>query len=60
MAIQGLWGSYFSRHKGKAMSGLPSLPVPKLHLVAGTPVAASEVSAEGLYEAVKQLRGDKR
>ncbi len=59
MAIQGLWGSYFSRKKGKAMSGLPSFPVPKVNLLATKAIAPEHVSAQGLYDAVFELRGDK-
>ena len=60
MAIQGLWGSYFSRYKGKAMSGLPSFPPPKIHLVAGEAVPAEKATAEYLFNLVKELRGDKK
>ena len=60
MAIQGLWGSFFSRKNGKAMTGLPSLPVPRVHLVAGEAVAAEDVSADVLFKRVKQLHEDKR
>ena len=60
MAIQGLWGSYFSRYKGKAMSGLPSFPVPKISLVAGEVIPADKVTADYLFQVVKELRGDKR
>jgi len=60
MALQGLWGSYFSRYRGKAMSGFPSLPVPKVNLIAGELIEAAEVSAMQLFNKVQQLRGDKR
>jgi len=59
MAIRGLWGSFFSRIKGKAMTGLPSFPVPKVNLVAGNAVAPENVSAKGLYDTVLELRGDR-
>ncbi|MCP3675090.1 MAG: hypothetical protein GY829_11565, partial [Gammaproteobacteria bacterium] len=56
---QGLWGSFFSRKNGKAMTGLPSLPVPRVHLVAGEAVAAEDVSADALFNRVKQLHENK-
>jgi len=59
MAIRGLWGSYFSRINGKAMTGLPSFPVPKVNLVAGNVIAPDKVSAKGLYDIVLELRGDR-
>ena len=55
MALQGLWGSYFSRKSGKAMSGIPKLPIPRVHLIAGESIAATEVSAEKLFDAVQFL-----
>ena len=58
MAIQGLWGSYFSRESGKAMNGLPSFPVPKVNFLASEAIAAEDVSADGLFTSVKALRGD--
>jgi len=59
MAIKGLWGSFFSRKKGKAMTGIPSLPVPDVDLVAGEKISPDQVSANGLYNSVLALRGSK-
>ncbi|MCP4412517.1 MAG: hypothetical protein GY808_08110, partial [Gammaproteobacteria bacterium] len=52
-------GSFFSRIKGKAMTGLPSFPVPTVNLVAGNAIDPENVSADGLYKIVLELRGDK-
>jgi 1-acyl-sn-glycerol-3-phosphate acyltransferase len=60
MVIQGLWGSYFSRYKGKAMSGLPSFSIPKINLIAGESIPADKVTADYLYQIIKELRGDKK
>jgi 1-acyl-sn-glycerol-3-phosphate acyltransferase len=60
MAIQGLWGSYFSRYKGKAMSGLPPFSIPKINLIAGESIPADKVTADYLYQIIKELRGDKK
>lgn len=59
MALQGLWGSFFSRKDGPAMSkplrrGLFS----KIALVVGTAVAPAAATPEHLQEIVAGLRGD--
>ena len=56
MALQNLWGSYFSRVEGVAMSkpfrrGLRN----EVGLVAGEPLTAGEVSPEVLQQRVQQL-----
>ena len=58
MGLSGLWGSYFSRIEGKAMSkpfrrGLFS----SVGLSIGEPVPAEQASPEHLFERVKELRG---
>jgi len=59
MALQGLWGSFFSRVDGAVMKkplrrGLLS----KIGLAVGTPVAPAAVTPEGLQQIVTQLRND--
>jgi 1-acyl-sn-glycerol-3-phosphate acyltransferase len=59
LALRGLWGSFFSRKDGPAMSkplrrGLFS----KIGLVAGAPVAPDEATPEHLQLLVAELRGD--
>ena len=59
MALRGLWGSFFSRKDGKAMTrpmrrGIFS----RLELVVGEPVAPADVSPEKLQDSVYALRGD--
>ena len=58
LALRGLWGSFFSRRYGPAMSK-PSLlrPRAKIELVVGEPVPAQRVSPEYLQEIVTGLRG---
>ncbi len=58
MALQGLWGSFFSRIHGKAMTHLPRGLFSRIGFVVGDSVPAAEVSVEGLQEKVLQLRGD--
>jgi 1-acyl-sn-glycerol-3-phosphate acyltransferase len=58
MALRGLWGSFFSRRYGPAMSK-PSLlrPCARIELVVGEPVPPEQGSPENLQEIVTALRG---
>ena len=60
MALQGLWGSFFSRRGGPAMKGRPRRFFSKIGLVAEQEIAAENVTAEGLQIRVRNLRGEKR
>jgi 1-acyl-sn-glycerol-3-phosphate acyltransferase len=58
VALQGLWGSFFSRRSGAPMTrpfrrGFLS----RIGLTAGAPLAAAEASPEELQRRVQQLRG---
>ncbi|MFK7730616.1 MAG: MFS transporter [Pseudomonadales bacterium] len=59
MALQGLWGSYFSHRDGHALTTLPRRFWSRVKIVAGTLVPPEQVSAERLYNEVLQLRGGK-
>ena len=61
LALRGLWGSFFSRKDGPAMSRPSRIaPFKKIALAVGEPVAAEQVSPEGLQQKVLALRGDWR
>jgi len=61
MALRGLWGSFFSRKDGPAMSKpWRFVPFRKIGLVAGMPVAAAAAAPEMLQAQVLALRGDWR
>ena len=60
MALRGLWGSIFSRKYGAALRRFPRRVGFKIWLVAGEPLAATEVTAAGLQDAVEGLRGELR
>jgi hypothetical protein len=61
MALRGLWGSFFSRKDGAAMSKPWRLvPFRKIGLVAGAPLAAAVAAPELLHERVLAMRGDWR
>jgi len=61
LALRGLWGSFFSRKDGAAMSS-PSRLVPfrKIGLVAGDAVPAGAATPEALQAKVLAMRGDWR
>ncbi len=63
MALAGLWGSFFSRKGGAAMT-YPWRLVRRfrspVRLAVGTPIPATEVSAATLRDAVLALRGSHR
>src|SRR6266853_3907305 len=62
LALRGLWGSFFSRHEGAAMtkwSRILKRIFSRIALVAARPVPAREVTPELLHGIVLQLRGDR-
>lgn len=59
LALRGLWGSFFSRKYGAAMSKpLRSRPFSKIALVGGHPVAPQTATRELLQQMVQSMRGD--
>lgn len=60
VALKGLWGSYFSRYKGKACKGLPSRFWSRLEIEAGEPVSPKLATTTLMHEKVSALRGDWR
>ncbi len=61
LALRGLWGGFFSRVAGRAMSQLSLLrPLRKVALVAGDAVAPEKATPEALQQIVQNLRGDWR
>ncbi|MCO1333245.1 MFS transporter [Microbulbifer sp. OS29] len=60
MALQGLWGSFFSHKGGSAFSTLPKRFWSRVSVVAGRPVEATSAKAEALYNQVLGLRGERR
>ncbi len=61
LALRGLWGSFFSRKDGPAMTRpFRRRLLSKVELVAGAPVAPAAVTPELLHDQVLALRGDVR
>ena len=60
MAIRGMWGTWWSRHKGRAMKGLPRSFMKKLTVVAGPAIAPEYANRALLEEKVIELRGDEK
>jgi 1-acyl-sn-glycerol-3-phosphate acyltransferase len=59
LALKGLWGSFFSHRRGKAMTRLPQRFWSRVELAAGWPVMPAQATAERLRQAVMSLRGDR-
>lgn len=57
MALNGLWGSYFSRVDGKAMSKPFRRVWSRIHLTIGEPVTPDDMTAAGLEETVGAMWG---
>nr|VVV04567.1 Lysophospholipid transporter LplT [Aliivibrio wodanis] len=58
MALRGLWGSFFSRHGGKAILKRPSRCWSRIEVVAGEPVPPHLATSKIMREKVIQLRGN--
>jgi hypothetical protein len=60
LALRGLWGSFFSRAHGPAMSRLfPRGVLSRIELVAGQVIEPHEASLEYLQARVRELRGER-
>jgi 1-acyl-sn-glycerol-3-phosphate acyltransferase len=57
MALNGLWGSWFSRKNGDAMKGIPRKFMSKIELVVGELIPAEDVTSQYLREKVYALHG---
>ena len=61
LALRGLWGSFFSRAYGNAMSRLfPRGMLSRIELVAGVAIDPRDATLERMRRKVMQLRGDHR
>ena len=61
LALRGLWGSFFSRKDGPAMSRpFRRAPLARIALAVGAPLAPENVTPEALRQTVLELRGDWR
>ena len=60
LALRGLWGSFFSRKDGPAMSKRPTRFRSTVYLLCEAPIPAAQVSAAALQQQVLRMRGDVR
>ncbi len=61
LALRGLWGSFFSRKYGSAMTRwFPRGWFSRIDLIAGDAIDAAKASLETLHHQVSALRGDNR
>jgi 1-acyl-sn-glycerol-3-phosphate acyltransferase len=57
MALQGLWGSFFSHKDGTALSTLPYRFWSRVNIIVSEAWAPEQANAQALEEKVKELRG---
>lgn len=60
VAIRGLWGTYFSRHLGRACKGLPRRWWSTVDVVIGPPIPSTQANSHMLRDKIRLLRGLKR
>lgn len=60
MALRGLWGSWFSREKGRAFKKVPRRFWSRVEVAVGPALKPEEATAERLQQRVAELRGDWR
>ncbi|KUI99628.1 MFS transporter [Vibrio sp. MEBiC08052] len=60
MALKGMWGSYFSRYRGRACRGLPQRFRAKIEVEAAPPIIAADTDSTELRQHVAELRGSWR
>ncbi len=59
MALQGLWGTWFSRVGGRAMKGWPRNWLKRIGLLSSAAISPQQANRDLLFERVKELRADK-
>lgn len=57
IALQGLWGSLFSRKGGRAFVKIPRRVFASITVNVGKPIAPDQLRLDALHESVRQLRG---
>jgi len=60
MAISGLWGTWFSRIKGRAMKGWPRSWMRKIDVFTGPAIAPADATLETIKAQILKLRGERR
>lgn len=60
VAIQGLWGSWFSRRKDGGIKKIPGRLFARIPVLVGDPVRPQDATAENLELLVRMLRGERR
>ena len=60
LALRGMWGTWTSRKRGRALKGFPTAFMKKLTVAIGEAMPPSEANRLTLYEQVLTLRGDEK
>ena len=58
MALKGLWGTWFSRKKGRAMKGLPKNWMKKVHVISGQLIDYEQANLANIESQIRLLRGE--
>lgn len=58
LALRGMWGTWSSRKRGRALKGLPTAFMRKLTVVAGDPVPPEHATRLVMQDKVIELRGE--
>ncbi len=60
LALRGMWGTWSSRKKGRALKGFPTAFMKKLTVVAGDAMPPEKVSRTVMFDKVLELRGEEK
>ncbi len=60
LALKGMWGSYFSRYRGRACKGLPQRFRSHIEIEAATALPAQELNSRILAQTIAAMRGNWR
>ena len=60
MALRGLWKTWFSRHRGTAMKGIPRSWMKKIEVVSGQLIEFEQANLANIEARIRSLRSDQR
>jgi len=55
LALEGMWGSFFSNKHGKPLSGVPRRIFAKIKLTAGKAISAEQANAGFLHKVINKM-----
>ena len=60
LALRGMWGTWSSKKRGRALKGFPTTFMKKLTVISGDVLQPEETSRQVLFDKVLALRGDEK